>query len=44
MGRLIRFLLILIVLGAIALVAYSYSGFLQPEREVVTQPVDLGRD
>jgi hypothetical protein len=44
MGRLIRYLLILIVLAAIGLVGWSYSGFLQPDREVVTQPVDLGGD
>jgi hypothetical protein len=44
MGRVIRFLLILIVLAGLGLVGYSYSGFMQPERESVTEPVDLGRD
>jgi hypothetical protein len=44
MGRLIRILLIVIVLAAIGLVGYSYSGFMQPERQTVTQPVDLGGD
>lgn len=44
MGRLIVILLILIVLGALGLVGYSYSGLMQPEVERVTEPVDLGRD
>jgi hypothetical protein len=44
MGRVIRFLLILIILAGLGLVGYSYSGFMQPERESVTEPVDLGRD
>jgi hypothetical protein len=44
MGRVIRFLLILIVLAGLGLVGYSYSGFMQPERQSVTEPVDLGRD
>jgi hypothetical protein len=37
MWRLLRFLLILILL-----LAWSYSGFLQPDRQVVTEPVELG--
>jgi cell division protein FtsL len=44
MGRVIGFLLILIVLAAIGLVAFSYSGFMQPDRQTVTEPVDLGLD
>lgn len=44
MGRLIALLLILIVLGALGLVGYSYSGLMQPDRQTVTEPVDLGRD
>ncbi|MDG4648402.1 hypothetical protein P6F26_08090 [Roseibacterium sp. SDUM158017] len=44
MGRLIRFLLILILLAAIGIVAFSYSGFMQPDRQSVTEPVDLGGD
>ena len=44
MGRVIRFILIVIVLAAIGLVGYSYSGLMQPERQTVTEPVDLGRD
>ena len=44
MGRLIRYLLILILLAAVGLVAWSYSGFLAPDRQTVTEPVDLGRD
>jgi hypothetical protein len=42
MWRLLRFLLILILLAAIGLLAWSYSGFLQPDRQVVTEPVELG--
>lgn len=44
MGRALRFLLILIVLAGIALVGYSYSGLMAPDRETVTVPVDLGRE
>ncbi|GAA5081334.1 hypothetical protein N0B44_27985 [Roseibacterium beibuensis] len=44
MGRLIRLILILILLGVIALVGYAYSGYLQPEQRSVTQPVDLDVD
>jgi hypothetical protein len=44
MGRLIRYLLVLILLAAIGLVAWSYSGLLRPDRQVVTEPVDLGGD
>lgn len=44
MGRLILMLLLLAGLAAIGLVGYSYSGFLQPDRETVTLPVDLGGD
>jgi hypothetical protein len=41
MGRLIRFLLILIVLAVIGLIGYSYSGYLVPEQQTVTTPVEL---
>lgn len=44
MGRIIRFLLILIVLAGLGLVAFSYSGYLQPETRTVTLPVDLDAD
>jgi hypothetical protein len=44
MGRLLRYLLVLILLAAIGLVAWSYSGLLRPDRQVVTEPVDLGGD
>ncbi len=44
MGRVIRFLLILIVLAGIGLIGFSYSGLMQPERQTVTEPVDLGLD
>jgi hypothetical protein len=44
MLRALVFLVILGLLGALGLIGYSYSGLLQPERERVTEPVDLGRD
>lgn len=44
MWRLIRYLLILILVAAVGLVGWSYSGFLTPDRQTVTEPVDLGRD
>ncbi|MCU4654210.1 hypothetical protein N8I71_15300 [Roseibacterium sp. SDUM158016] len=44
MGRVIGLLLILVLLAAVGLVTFSYSGFLEPDRQSVTQPVDLGRD
>ncbi|WP_166486126.1 hypothetical protein [Jannaschia sp. CCS1] len=44
MGRIIVLVLILLVLGAVALVGYAYSGFLQPDVQTVTQPVDLDVD
>jgi len=42
MGRLIAFLLILIVFGGLGLLGYSYSGLMTPEQRTVTEPVDLG--
>lgn len=44
MGRIILLVLVLLILGAVALVGYAYSGFLQPEVRTVTQPVDLDVD
>ena len=43
----LRALVILVFLGLAAglgLLGYSYTGFVTPEREEVTQPVDIGRD
>lgn len=44
MGRIIRFLLLLIVLGIAGLIGYSYSGYLVPQQTTVTVPVDLDVD
>lgn len=44
MGRIIVLVLVLLILSAVALVGYAYSGFLQPDVQTVTQPVDLDVD
>lgn len=44
MGRLIKFLLFLIVLGAIAFVGYAYLGDLSPDQSDVSVPVELDAD
>ena len=44
MRRIIRFLLVVIVLGALGLIGYSYSGYLLPEQSTVTSPVTLDAD
>lgn len=44
MGRIILLVLFLLLLGAVALVGYAYSGFMQPDVQTVTQPVDLDVD
>lgn len=44
MGRLIKYLLILIVLGVLGLIGYSYSGYLVPDQSTVTTPVELNVD
>ncbi len=41
MGKLIRFLLLLVVLALIGLVAYAYLGDLSPRQETVSKPVVL---
>ncbi|MEP5759655.1 MAG: hypothetical protein ABJ327_10220 [Litoreibacter sp.] len=41
MGRLLKLLVFLILLAAIAVVGYAYLGDLQPDRAEVTQPIDL---
>jgi spore coat protein CotH len=44
MGRIIILVLVLLLLGAVALVGYAYSGLMQPDLQTVTQPVDLDVD
>ena len=41
MGRLWKFILVLIVLGALALIGFAYFGDLTPDRNVVSEPVEL---
>ena len=41
MGRILIILICLVFLGFLGLVGYAYSGFLQPNVQTVTQPVDL---
>ena len=41
LGRLFRFLILLVVLAILALVGYAYSGLMTPPTEDVTQPVPL---
>ena len=41
MGRLIKGIVFLLILAAIAVIGYAYFGDLTPERETVTQPVEL---
>lgn len=41
MGRVFRFLILLVVLAVIGLIGYSYSGLMTPEPSTVTAPVAL---
>jgi hypothetical protein len=41
MGRLLKLLAVLVVLGAIALAGHAYLGDLDPVQERVTEPVEL---
>ena len=41
MGRLLKFLILLLLLGFIGLVGYAYLGDLSPEIKEVNQPVTL---
>ena len=43
-GRLFKLLFILAVLAGIGLVAYAYSGMMQPPTREITRPVDLNGD
>lgn len=44
MLRALVFLVVLGLLGALGLLGYSYTGLVVPDRERVTQPVDIGSD
>lgn len=41
MRRLIGFLFLLALIAVIALIGYSYSGYLVPDQTTITRPVDL---
>lgn len=41
LGRFFRFLIFLVVLAVLALIGYAYSGFMTPETQDVTEPVEL---
>ena len=44
MGRLLKFLVFLIVIGALGLVGYAYLGDLSPDQSEISQPVELNAD
>jgi hypothetical protein len=44
MGRIIRFFLLLALLALLGLIGYSYSGYLVPQQQSVTTPVELDVD
>ena len=44
MLRVIVLLVLLALLTAIGLLGYSYTGLVQPERESVTEPVEIRGD
>ena len=44
MGRILIILILLALIGFLGLVGYAYSGFLQPDVQTVTQPVNLNAD
>lgn len=44
MGRILIFLIILVLLGGLGLVGYAYSGFLRADVRTVTEPVSLDVD
>ncbi len=41
MWRIVKFLLILLVLGALGLVGYAYLGDLSPDQTDISAPVEL---
>ncbi|MAQ44872.1 MAG: hypothetical protein CL813_11950 [Confluentimicrobium sp.] len=44
MGKLIKLLLILVILGGLALIGFAYLGDLTPSQTEVTEPVTLDVD
>jgi hypothetical protein len=44
MRRVIRLLLVVLLLGVLGLIGFSYSGYLVPTQERVTAPVVLDAD
>lgn len=44
MWRVIKLLILVILLGVLGLVGYSYSGYLLPAQRSVTEPVQLNVD
>lgn len=44
MGRIVLFLIVLGLIGALGLIGYSYSGYLVPAQSEVTEPVSLDAD
>lgn len=44
MGRIFKLIVVLIVLGLIALTAYSYLADMHPETSTITEPVILHAD
>ena len=44
MGRLLKFLIFLLIVGFAGLVGFAYLGDISPEQSDVTQPVDLDAD
>ncbi len=44
MGRIIKAVLVLAILGVIGLAGYAYLGDMQPEQAQVTVPVTLNAD
>ena len=40
-GKLFKFLLVLVLLGLLAVIGFAYLGDLDPEQERVTEPVEL---
>lgn len=44
MGRLLKFLIFLLIVGFAGLVGFAYLGDISPEQSDVTQPIDLDAD
>ena len=44
MGRILKYLIVLMLLGVLGLLGYSYSGLMTPNTQPVTQPVTLDVD